>query len=83
VFTIISVGAFWHFIIKNRPENKDGESYLRRYLSSRGRAERKYTGNLGEEIKRSIRVRLLYMEVDDKEGETATTAENEPSIRIW
>lgn len=70
----------WHFIIKNRPENKDGKATYDAICPSRGRAERKYTGKLGEGIKRSIRVRLLNMEVDDKEGETATTAENEPSI---
>jgi hypothetical protein len=70
----------WHFIIKNRPENKDGKATYDVICPSRDRAERKYTGKLGEDIKRSIKVRLLDMEVDDKEGETATTAENETSI---
>lgn len=49
----------WHFIIKSRPENKDGKATYDAICPSRGRAERKYMGKLGEGIKRSINVRLL------------------------
>ena len=69
----------WHFVIVNRPDNKAGKATYNTWCPSRGRAERKYTGSMGDSVTKSINVTLLEMLEDEAEQETASTVEDEPS----
>jgi len=68
----------WHFVIVNRPDNKSGKATYDTWCPSRGRAERKYTGSMGDSVTRSINVTLLEMVDDETKQETASTVEDEP-----
>ncbi|MCC8057222.1 hypothetical protein [Cloacibacillus sp.] len=51
--------GLWHFVITTRTDNKSGKDTFDACCPSRDRAERKYEGNIGEGIKRKIRVDVL------------------------
>ncbi|KGP76133.1 hypothetical protein JT05_06605 [Desulfosporosinus sp. Tol-M] len=69
----------WHFVIVNRQDNKVGKATYDTWCPSRGRAERKYTGPMGDGITRPINVTLLEMLTSEIEQETAAAVEDEPS----
>lgn len=69
----------WHFVIVNRPENKAGKATYDAWCPSRGGAERKYAGNMGDSITRPINVMLLEMAEIKLEQEAAATVEDESS----
>lgn len=66
----------WHFVIVNRPNNKTGKTTYDTWCPSRGRAERKYIGTLGDNITRPISVLLWGSDI---EPETATANGDDPS----
>ena len=49
----------WHYVVVNRPDNQSGKVTFDRWCPSRGRAERKYEGNMGSGIERMINVDVL------------------------
>jgi hypothetical protein len=49
----------WHFVVVNRPDNKSGKATFDSWCPPRGRAERKYEGNIGIGIKRKVNVEVL------------------------
>ena len=49
----------WHYVVVNRPDNRSGKDTFDRWCPSRGRAERKYEGNMGSGIVRMINVEVL------------------------
>lgn len=69
----------WHFVIVNKSDNKIGKATYDTWCPSRGRAERKYTGTMGDSITRTINVTLLEMVDDETEQETVDAVEDEPA----
>jgi hypothetical protein len=63
----------WHFVVVNRQDNKSGKTTFDTWCPPRDRAERKYEGNMGEGINRTINVEVLNIPAD--KGESKAVAE--------
>lgn len=70
----------WHFVVVNAPDNKSGKDTYDSWCPSKDRAERKYTGNMGDKIVREIAVEVLTDSPADtsSEPENATITEHHP-----
>jgi len=56
----------WHYVVVNRPDNRSGKDTFDRWCPSRGRAERKYEGNMGSGIVRMINVEVLVAPTNEE-----------------
>lgn len=68
----------WHYIVANRPDNRSGKGTFDRWCPSRGRSERKYEGNMGSGIERTINVDVLAAHANEeiiRENSVATESE--------
>ena len=66
----------WHYVVVNRHDNLSGKATFDRWCPPRGRAVRKYEGNMGSGIVRMINVEVLTAPTNDeivKDKEMATT----------
>lgn len=57
--------AVWHFVVTNRQNNKSGKDTFDIWCPPRDRAERKYEGNMGNGIERTINVEVLTAPADE------------------
>jgi len=71
----------WHYIVVNKQDNKSGKATYDFWCPSRGRAERKYTGNMGEGIKRTINVTVPTDANLEKNDGNAADTEDEPTVK--
>ena len=68
----------WHYVVVNRPDNRSGKDTFDRWCPSRGRAERKYEGNMGSGIERMLNVEVMTAPTSDEiVKEKAVAAEPE------
>ena len=72
--------GIWHFAVVNRKDNNEGKSTYETWCPSRGGAERKYIGTMGDGIKRSINVTLIEMIGAALKQDPATTVENDAPV---
>ena len=56
----------WHYVVVNRPDNQSGKVTFDRWCPSRGRAERKYEGNMGSGIERMLNVEVMTAPTSDE-----------------
>ena len=56
----------WHYVVVNRPDNRSGKDTFDRWCPSRGRAERKYEGNMGSGIERMLNVEVMTAPTSDE-----------------
>ena len=56
----------WHYVVVNRRDNQSGKVTFDRWCPSRGRAERKYEGNMGSGIERMLNVEVMTAPTSDE-----------------
>jgi hypothetical protein len=74
----------WHFVVVSQQDNKSGKNTFDAWCPPKDRAERKYEGNVGTGIKRTVNAEVLTIPTDDAVGKVKVEAdpafEDEPSV---